>query len=120
MVANGSPGTTVAPLARKKKILLLLLVGSAIGYLRARQRRVNGAPAHSEDDATLGHAPAGVALDHAAPAMSSLGDSDGLAGQIAGIADVDPVPLTGMGEGIDVDANAAAHRDIRDQREKLP
>jgi hypothetical protein len=38
----------------------------------------------------------------------------------AGIADVDPVGLAGMGEGIDLDANEAANREIREQREKLP
>ena len=109
-------------MTRMKKILLLLLGASVIGYLRARQRRVTGASAHSQEDAALGHAPAGVAVDHAMPAMSSLGDSVGMEGQLGqmGIADVDPVALSGMGEGIDPDANAAAHREIREQREKLP
>lgn len=38
----------------------------------------------------------------------------------AGIADVDPVGLSGMGEGIDLDANEAANTEVREQREKLP
>ena len=37
-----------------------------------------------------------------------------------GLADVDPGPLMSMGEGIDRDAVAEAHRSVRDQRAKLP
>jgi hypothetical protein len=40
---------------------------------------------------------------------------------VRGIADVDPEPLAQTaGEGIDVDAVAAAHDDIVELREKLP
>jgi hypothetical protein len=34
--------------------------------------------------------------------------------------EVDPEGLAGMGEGIDLDANEAANRELREQREKLP
>jgi hypothetical protein len=37
-----------------------------------------------------------------------------------GLADVDPEKLTQMGEGIDVDANLAAHNDVIEQRDRLP
>jgi len=39
---------------------------------------------------------------------------------IVGISDVDPEPLTTMGEGIDPDAVDEAHRSVKEQRERLP
>ena len=38
----------------------------------------------------------------------------------SGIADVDPEGLAQMGEGIDLDANASAHADIKAQRDRFP
>ena len=38
----------------------------------------------------------------------------------SGIADVDPEGLAQMGEGIDLDANAAAHADVAAQRDRFP
>ncbi len=44
-----------------------------------------------------------------------------VADMIAGLADVDPQAMTQIsGEGIDVDANAAAHAQIPAQRDRLP
>lgn len=39
---------------------------------------------------------------------------------VAGISDVDPVPLMGMGEAADPDALEHAHHDIPDQRARMP
>ena len=38
----------------------------------------------------------------------------------SGISDVDPEGLMQMGEGIDLDANAAAHQDLQAQRDRFP
>ena len=38
----------------------------------------------------------------------------------SGIAEVDPEGLMQMGEGIDLDANAAAHEDMKAQRDRFP
>lgn len=40
--------------------------------------------------------------------------------EIVGISSVDPQPLTTMGEAVDPDAVASAHRDVPDQAAKLP
>lgn len=43
------------------------------------------------------------------------------AAMMSGIADVDPQALANPGaEGIDVEATEAAHRDVKDLRERLP
>ena len=52
-----------------------------------------------------------------APAKARVRGAPG----IAGIAEVDPEPMTQIaGEGIDRDANRAAHEDVAEQRAKLP
>jgi hypothetical protein len=38
----------------------------------------------------------------------------------SGIADIDPEGLAQMGEGIDLDANEAAHESIASQRDRMP
>ena len=39
---------------------------------------------------------------------------------VMGISDVDPQPLSGMGEAIDPDANAEAHGASKQQRKRMP
>jgi hypothetical protein len=54
-------------------------------------------------------------------AVREPGEDPDVADMIAGIAEVDPQPLSQIsGEGIDPDATAAAHDEIPDQRERLP
>ena len=84
-----------------KMLGVAALVGTGILVERARQRRQLGAPA-------LG----GLG---AAPVM----DADIV--QHMGIAEVDPEPLTQIaGEGIDLDANEAAHQRTPAPRKNVP
>lgn len=39
---------------------------------------------------------------------------------IVGISEVDPEEMTLFGEGIDLEANQAAHENVRDPRDRLP
>jgi hypothetical protein len=61
---------------------------------------------------------------HASPGFEALGELDADLRAIAtesGIANVDPEPLSHVaGEGIDLDRDVAAHREIADLRERLP
>jgi hypothetical protein len=49
----------------------------------------------------------------------TITDADLVAEIPPGIAEVDPEGLAQMGEGIDLDANEAAHESVREQRERL-
>jgi hypothetical protein len=84
-----------------KMLGVAALVGTGILVERARQRRQLGAPA-----------PGGLG---AAPIM------DAEIVQHMGIAEVDPEPLAQVaGEGIDLDANDAAHRRTPGPRKNVP
>jgi len=55
-------------------------------------------------------------VDEGVAPLTGAPDLDG-----TGIADVDPVPLSHVaGEGIDLDRDVEAHRDILEQRDRLP
>jgi hypothetical protein len=86
-----------------KMLGLGLIVAAAITYDRQRLRR-----AGRLDVGPLGARDADRDLEVVTEAV------------IVGIAEVDPEPLAGMGEGIDPDAVDEAHRSVREQRERLP
>jgi hypothetical protein len=105
-----------------KMLGLGLLVAAAITYDRSRLRRAGrldaGFTGAFPDPGFPGADLAGV---------GSSGDDLGVAdieiiteSVIVGLADVDPEPLAGMGEGIDPDAVEEAHRSVKEQREGLP
>jgi hypothetical protein len=81
----------------KLLVLGLAIYGGVVLVKRARARREASAFADVADD--------------------RITDADIL---IVGIAEVDPEGLAQMGEGIDLDGNAAAHEDIRAQRDRFP
>jgi hypothetical protein len=59
----------------------------------------------------------------ASPGAGGLGAMTDRGADVAiaqGISQVDPEPLTQMGEAVDPDAIRAAHREIPEQRERLP
>jgi hypothetical protein len=100
--AHAHRGTPVAPGRCMSRLTKLVVLGSiiAVGSTLLRKRAaVASRPAPTP-------APP---FDHLEPAVA------------AGIANVDPQPLTQIaGEGIDVEATEAAHRDVVEQRERLP
>jgi hypothetical protein len=61
---------------------------------------------------------------HDAPGFAAMAELDDDLTAIAtesGIANVDPEPLSHVaGEGIDLDRDVAAHREIAEQRERMP
>ena len=106
-----------------KMMGLGLLVAAAISYDRRRLRRLGRLDAgFTGAFSDAGYAGAefsgigvGAGADLAEPEIEIITDA-----VIVGIAEVDPVPLSGMGEGIDRSAVEEAHRSVQEQRDKLP
>ena len=92
-----------------RRVLAFGLLGAGVVYLRSRRRALRaarGADVRFDDN-----------FGTSVPANENLADiATG-----SGIADVDPVPLSNVaGEGIDIDANAAAYDDISTLHGRLP
>lgn len=92
-----------------KMLGLGLLVAAAITYDRSRLRRAGRL------DPGFSGAFSDAGFPGADPEIEIITDA-----VIVGLADVDPEPLSGMGEGIDRGAVDEAHRSVQEQREKLP
>jgi hypothetical protein len=92
-----------------RRLLAFGLLGAGVVYLRGRRRALRtarGADVRFDDN-----------FGTSVPANENLA---AIATE-SGIADVDPEPLSNVaGEGIDLDADVAAHEDIVDLHERLP
>jgi hypothetical protein len=87
-----------------KVILFVVVMAAVAAVVIVLRRRGRAAGA-------LGHQPLGADADSLGTRVGTLP----VEGEIVGIADVDPVPLAQTsGEGIDLDANKAAHAVHRD------
>ena len=88
------------------KFLFKLAVVSGIAYLTVRlleSQQASGAGRATSKRSAGGFADAAQDAD-----------------VVMGISDVDPVPLSGMGEAIDPEANADAHNEMKQQRGRMP
>jgi hypothetical protein len=103
---SGDRGTGVAWLEIMKIKTKLLLLGGLVGSVMAinRKRRLRGQGASAKATDQMGVAPDVVIIE----------------AEIIGLADVDPVALTQMGEAIDPELTRAAHEEIPEQRARMP
>ena len=92
-----------------KSLFKLMILGGA-AYLAVRFVRSQQASPGKAQGPTTKHGNAASGIEDA------VQDAD----LVMGISDVDPTPLSGMGEAIDPDANAEAHNAGRKQRERMP
>lgn len=94
------------------RILKLVVVGLAVvgaaSLVQRARARLQARGAESEDTSIVGDDPSITDADLVVVAVES------------GIAEVDPEGLAQMGEGIDLDANEAAHESVTEQRGRMP